>query len=335
MSPSLREPILHPTPILSLRPTQMTLGMTEVHRKRAAWNKKTSVDLAKFLAAHMVPVITGLEGEPYLIDHHHLARALYEEGVKSVFVTVVADLSRLPVEHFWNMMMSFHSWVHPYDSKGRRCPYSELPKTVKTMEDDPYRSLAGELRNLGGFAKDSSPFYGIPVGRFLKAAHQGEGDQGRLRRGVDQGDDPRQDRGSGLPARLVRAARLRRAIVRQGQDSNRQAVKRKTRQHDRHCERSDAIQGVSGPPTLRRRVRVLGAWGSETPPSAAGPPPRHRERSDAIQGEREPAARTTSERARPWAPGAARRRPSAVRPPRNAIRTFGDSLPNPQLSAVH
>jgi len=167
MSPSLREPILHPTPILSLRPTQMTLGMTEVQRKRAAWNKKTSEDLAKFLVAHMVPVITGLEGEPYLIDHHHLARALYEEGVRSVFVTVVADLSRLPVEHFWNMM-AFHSWVHPYDSKGRRCPYSELPKTVKTMDDDPYRSLAGELRNLGGFAKDSSPFTEFLWADFLR-----------------------------------------------------------------------------------------------------------------------------------------------------------------------
>ena len=174
MSPSLREPILHPTPILSLRPTQMTLGMVEVHRKRAAWNKKTSEDLAKFLAAHMVPVVIGLEDEPYLIDHHHLARALYEEGVRSVFVTVVADLSRLPVEHFWTVM-AFHSWVHPYDSKGRRRPYSELPKTVKTMEDDPYRSLAGELRNLGGFAKDSSPFSEFLWADFLRPRIKAKG----------------------------------------------------------------------------------------------------------------------------------------------------------------
>jgi hypothetical protein len=164
---SIREPILHPTPILSLRPTQMTIGMVEVYRKRDAWSKKTSEDLAKFLAAHMVPVITGLAGEPYLIDHHHLARALYEEGVKSVFVTVVADLSRLPADHFWNVM-SFHGWTHPYDSKGRRREYSELPKTVKTMEDDPYRSLAGELRNLGGFAKDSSPFSEFLWADFLR-----------------------------------------------------------------------------------------------------------------------------------------------------------------------
>ena len=89
--------------------------------------------------------IRSKQGEPYLTDHHHLARALYEEGVKSVFVTIIADFSRLPEEHFWNMM-DFHGWTHPYDFKGRRREYSELPKTIKTMEDDPYRSLAGELR---------------------------------------------------------------------------------------------------------------------------------------------------------------------------------------------
>jgi hypothetical protein len=145
----------------------MTLGMHEVFHKRDAWKEKTSQDLAKFLGAHMVPVILGLKGEHYLIDHHHLARALYEEDVHSVFVTVVADLSRLQAEHFWNMM-DFHGWTHPYDSKGRRRPYSELPKTVKGMEDDPYRSLAGELRATGGFAKDSTPFSEFLWADFLR-----------------------------------------------------------------------------------------------------------------------------------------------------------------------
>src|SRR5271170_2502829 len=167
MIPNPREPVLQPTPILSLRPTQMTLGMNEVRVKRIAWKEKTADDLTKFLAAHMVPVITGLKGEPYLIDHHHLARALYEEGLKSVFVTVVADLSRLPAEHFWNMM-DFHGWTHPYDARGRRRPFSELPKSVKGMEDDPYRSLAGELRAMGAFAKDSTPFSEFLWADFLR-----------------------------------------------------------------------------------------------------------------------------------------------------------------------
>jgi hypothetical protein len=164
---SIREPVLHATPILSLRPTQITLGMYEVRRKRDAWSQKTAQELTNFLGSHMVPVITGLEGAHFLIDHHHLARALYEEGLKSVFITVVADLSRLTADHFWNMM-DFHGWAHPYDREGRRRPFSELPTTVKTMEDDPYRSLAGELRNIGGFAKDSTPFSEFLWADFLR-----------------------------------------------------------------------------------------------------------------------------------------------------------------------
>ncbi len=154
---SLSDPVLHATPILSLRPTQISVGRQEVRRKRDQWRKKSSTDLEKFLRSHMVPTILGPGGAHYLIDHHHLALALHEEGVDSVFVTVVADLSRRPADPFWNMM-DFHNWSHPYDAKGRRRPFSDLPNTVAGMQDDPYRSLAGELRHTGGFAKDSTPF---------------------------------------------------------------------------------------------------------------------------------------------------------------------------------
>ena len=34
-----REPILQPVPILSLRPTQMTVGMSEVKEKRKRWRE--------------------------------------------------------------------------------------------------------------------------------------------------------------------------------------------------------------------------------------------------------------------------------------------------------
>ncbi len=160
--------VLHTTPILSLRPTQMTVGRQEVVRKRDQWKKATATDLPKFLAQHMVPTIIGLGGQHYVIDHHHLALALHEEGVESVFVTVVADLSRMPENHFWNMM-SFKGWTHPYDGTGRRRPYADLPKTVTGLEDDPYRSLAGELRYNGGFAKDSTPFAEFLWADFLRA----------------------------------------------------------------------------------------------------------------------------------------------------------------------
>jgi hypothetical protein len=48
--------------------------------------------------------------------------------------------------------------MHPFDDKGRRRHYKDIPKSVRDLVDDPFRSLAGELRRAGGFAKDTTPF---------------------------------------------------------------------------------------------------------------------------------------------------------------------------------
>jgi hypothetical protein len=167
MTYHMREPILHPTPILSLRPTQMTLGMREVEEKRKAWRDFDPKKLNNFLGSHMVPVILGPDKQAYLTDHHHLARALHDNGVKSVFTTVIADLHQLDEDAFWTVL-DFRAWTHPYDGKGRRRDYSELPKTIAGMKDDPFRSLAGELRRLGGFAKDATPFSEFLWADFLR-----------------------------------------------------------------------------------------------------------------------------------------------------------------------
>jgi hypothetical protein len=167
MADHIREPVLTPTPILELRPTQMTLGMREVEEKRQAWRSFEPAKLERFLGSHMVPVIIGPGKERYLTDHHHLARALHDNGVKSVFTTVIADLHQLDLDAFWTVL-DFRAWTHPYDSKGQRRSYSDLPKTVARMKDDPFRSLAGELRRLGGFAKDSTPFSEFLWADFLR-----------------------------------------------------------------------------------------------------------------------------------------------------------------------
>jgi len=155
--PNVREPILHPTAIRDLRPTQVTVGMREVDAKRKAWAAKSDGKGAEFLGTHMIPVILGPKGRPYVIDHHHLALALLREGVETVAVTVVADLQRLPPDSFW-FVMDNRNWMHPFDEQGRRQAYDAIPKSVEGLVDDPYRSLAGELRQVGGYAKDTTPF---------------------------------------------------------------------------------------------------------------------------------------------------------------------------------
>jgi hypothetical protein len=163
----VREPTLKPVNIDDLRPTQMTVGMREVEIKRKRWREKGAKKELKFLEGHMIPVILGPKERHYVIDHHHLARALHEEGRKDVLVTVVANLSKLEKDAFW-VFLDNRSWLHPFDEHGRRCAYGDIPSSVGDLVDDPYRSLAGELRRIGGFAKDTTPFSEFLWADFLR-----------------------------------------------------------------------------------------------------------------------------------------------------------------------
>jgi hypothetical protein len=109
----------------------------------------------------------GPEDRHYVIDHHHLARALHDEGVKDVLVTVVKNLRTLEPDSFW-FVLDNQSWMHSYDDEGRLRPYKDLPMTVAGLIDDPFRSLAGELRRTGGFAKDTTPFSEFLWADFLR-----------------------------------------------------------------------------------------------------------------------------------------------------------------------
>lgn len=164
-----REPVLHPVPILSLRPTQMTVGLREVEEKRRRWRAHTSKKKkeGERLAEHMIPVVLGPGKRHYVVDHHHLARALHEEGIKHVAITVIADLSMVDRDAFW-VVLDSRRWVYPYDAKGERHHYKDLPKTVAGLKDDPFRSLAGELRRMGGYAKDTTPFSEFLWADFLR-----------------------------------------------------------------------------------------------------------------------------------------------------------------------
>jgi hypothetical protein len=162
-----REPMLLPVAIADLRPTQITVGMREVLAKRRQWRETGTKKGEKFLGKHMIPVILGPRRRHYVIDHHHLARALHDEGVKEVAVTVIADLSKLEDDAFWTVMDN-RRWMHPFDDKGRRRKYRDIPKSVTGMSDDPFRSLAGELRRAGGFAKDTAPFSEFLWADFLR-----------------------------------------------------------------------------------------------------------------------------------------------------------------------
>ena len=163
----VREPRIDPVPLAELRPTQITVGMREVALKRAGWREYTEKKGAEFLGRHMIPVVRGPKNRLHIIDHHHLALALMQEEVEAVMVMIVADLSTLEPDAFW-IFLDNRGWMHPFDAEGKRRGYKDIPKTVRHMKDDPFRSLAGELRRRGGFAKDTTPFSEFLWADFLR-----------------------------------------------------------------------------------------------------------------------------------------------------------------------
>lgn len=162
-----REPLLKPVAIADLRPTQMTVGLREVQAKRRHWREMSERRGDAFLGTHMVPTVLGPKGRHYALDHHHLVRALHDEGVTEVLATVEADLSGLKKASFW-IYLDNRSWCHPYDDAGARRDFEAIPETFGELRDDPYRSLAGELRRAGGFAKDTTPFSEFLWADFLR-----------------------------------------------------------------------------------------------------------------------------------------------------------------------
>ena len=162
-----REPLIDPVKLSALRPTQITVGFREVQEKQRQWREHLDRNGREFLGRHMIPVVLGPKGRRYIVDHHHLARALLDEGVQHVLVDPLADLSGLTKDAFL-VFLDHRGWCFPYDAVGHRVEFDQIPASVAKMVDDPWRSLAGELRRAGGFAKDPTPFSEFLWADFLR-----------------------------------------------------------------------------------------------------------------------------------------------------------------------
>ncbi|SPJ16887.1 conserved hypothetical protein [Burkholderiales bacterium] len=143
--------------IQDLHPTQVTVGMIEVQDKRMYLASLMPNEQQDFMRAHPMPAVTGPKGNLYITDHHHLGLAAIKAGIASGFFLVEADLSSCSLDDFWNEMNK-NLWVHPLDQNGVRHYYSKIPEHLEEMVDDAYRSLAGYVRDAGGYEKTPTAF---------------------------------------------------------------------------------------------------------------------------------------------------------------------------------
>ncbi|HVI73845.1 MAG TPA: ParB-like protein [Anaeromyxobacteraceae bacterium] len=150
-------PRLQDSPLHELHPTQLTVGMIEVKKKKHHLDKLGAGERKKFMEEHPMPAVVGPEGRLFITDHHHLGRGALEAGVEVGVFQVEADLSHLAGDAFWKEMDA-HAWVHPMDENGVRHRYDKIPHHLGGLVDDVYRSLAGYVRAGGGYEKTPSAF---------------------------------------------------------------------------------------------------------------------------------------------------------------------------------
>jgi hypothetical protein len=141
-----------------LHPTQTSVGMAEVRIKaeklKDELQRRGERNFLKYLLKHdkEEPVIIGPGGVFYITDHHHLARALYDLGESETYCIITDNLFDERVDDFWKRMEGSNR-VYLKDQNGKIITPSELPASIKDLSNDPFRSLAGAVRESCGFEK--------------------------------------------------------------------------------------------------------------------------------------------------------------------------------------
>lgn len=153
--------------LADLHPTQMTLGLREVARRQKQIEALGAKEKRDYVDQRVVPCALGPGRVLYLVDRHHMCRALLGASIDAVQCEVIGDVSRLDANEFWRFM-DLRGWLHPFDAEGRRCPVTAVPRRIEALRDDPYRSLAGDLRRAEGYDKADTPFEEFIWADFLR-----------------------------------------------------------------------------------------------------------------------------------------------------------------------
>lgn len=162
--------------IKDLSPTQFAVGKAEIEVRAGRMRKKLKKDPGKlhdYLRVRPIPIV--VRGDRfYLVDHHHLVRALYDVENASrgknicVYVKVLGNASSLEEVYFWKTMHA-DNLVYLFDQAGGGPqPPQTLPVHIKDLAFDPYRSLAWIIREHHGYIKNNEPFSEFKWANFFR-----------------------------------------------------------------------------------------------------------------------------------------------------------------------
>ncbi len=152
---------------LDLRPTQGNVGAIQVQCKSYKFQQKSGSDMGDYLNEfnHHVPAIVGPDGNFYMTDHHHMTTAMWVTQTKydqhtswhmRVDVLETYYGSAMTMDEFWDYMVK-NNFAYLYNN-GQSIKWDQLPTSVDTLTDDPYRSQSGFQKNDGlyGYIKPAN-----------------------------------------------------------------------------------------------------------------------------------------------------------------------------------
>ena len=176
-------------PIVDLRPTQLTLGMSEVTMRAAKIIKLSPDDREAYLDSKAIPHVIGPDKQIFMVDHHHLARALWSLDIhEAVLGDQFADWSDMEIKSFWRKMES-NGYCWPIDADGNRRPYAAIPHHVGDLTDNVWRSLAQNCVERHSESRYAIP--GVHLGRLFSHIHEPAADRIPIRTRRRSGDETR------------------------------------------------------------------------------------------------------------------------------------------------
>jgi hypothetical protein len=134
----------------TLRPTQGAIGYAQVEEKKSSYRELKPEKRRSFAEEHAIAVVLGPSGALHVVDHHHWARAWFDMGFPEAPLRMREDFSGLTDEQFVGTM-SERGWLHAFDEHGREFNVSDLPRSIESIPDDVFQSVAAFIRIAGVF----------------------------------------------------------------------------------------------------------------------------------------------------------------------------------------
>ena len=149
----------------------MKLGLDEVASRAAKIADLAPSELEALLKKKPIPYVLGPEKQIYIVDHHHLARALWSLNIpEAILGDRLADWSDKETKEFWRLM-EFEPLLLAH-RRGRQspalCRYSHLDR-------GPHRQYLADARTASARQGVRRPRYaisGVHVGRLLPHVHE-------------------------------------------------------------------------------------------------------------------------------------------------------------------